>query len=261
MIIFHKLMLLKVRILSLSNQGTLQCNRVDYYQYLRYHASQHSSSSSFITYVAHSSNFSVLSHLTYFNSLHAITLANGSKRAPNIVSKAKYLPFVPLDFVLYILNCLFNLVSISCLTHTLNCIVTLSHNSIVIQDCNIVQVIGPRHESQDLYHLSFPFVDCTTTSSPELLHNRLGHPILSKLQKMAPSILCLVLIMSHFYTNIQVLRSDNALVYFFITLLNSFILMKLYISLHVLIHPKQNGVAERKNRHLIKTTLHFVAPS
>ena len=41
---------------------------------------------------------------------------------------------------------------------------------------------------QGLYYLNHPAssMACSTTASPALLHNRLGHPSLSKFQKMVP---------------------------------------------------------------------------
>lgn len=81
-----------------------------------------------------SGNSLLLYHITYSNSLPSITLANGSKQVVTAVGSAKPLPSVPLDFVLYFPSCPFNLVSVSRLTRTLNCTITFSHNSIVIQD-------------------------------------------------------------------------------------------------------------------------------
>ena len=61
-----------------------------------------------------------------------------------------------------------------------------------------------------------------------------------------------MMIQTQFQTQIQVLRSDNARDYFNSTLGN-------YLSAHGIIHssscvhtPQQNGIAERKNRHLLE---------
>ncbi|KAF3633189.1 Omega-amidase NIT2 [Capsicum annuum] len=57
-------------------------------------------------------------------------------------------------------------------------------------DHKMGQTIGIGHESQGLYHLtsSNSFTACSATDSPDLINKRLGHPSLSKLQKMVPSL-------------------------------------------------------------------------
>ena len=87
-----------------------------------------------------------------------------------------------LKSVLFVLGCPFNLISFSQLTRSLNCPVTFDSNSFVIQDHGTGQRIGVGHESQGLYYLksSSPVV-CSVSESPSLIHNRLGHPSLSKL--------------------------------------------------------------------------------
>ncbi|RVW34442.1 hypothetical protein CK203_081406 [Vitis vinifera] len=50
------------------------------------------------------------------------------------------------------------------------------------------KTIGIGRESQGLYHLTLPSTPsvCISTDAPLLIHNRLGHPSLSKFQKMVP---------------------------------------------------------------------------
>ena len=62
------------------------------------------------------------------------------------------------------------------------------------------------------------------------------------------------MISTQFQSNIQVFKTDNARYYF-----NS--ILGPYLSKHGIIHisscidtPQQNGVAERKNRHVLETT-------
>ncbi|RVW52982.1 putative mitochondrial protein [Vitis vinifera] len=51
------------------------------------------------------------------------------------------------------------------------------------------KTIGIGRESQSLYHLTAPSTPavCISTDAPLLIHSRLGHPSLSKFQKMVPS--------------------------------------------------------------------------
>ncbi|RVW35016.1 Retrovirus-related Pol polyprotein from transposon RE1 [Vitis vinifera] len=91
------------------------------------------------------------------------------------------------------------------------------------------KTIGIGHESQGLYHLTSTSSPAAyiSTDAPLLIHSCLGHPSLS---------------------------NDNAWEYFS-TPFTSF------MSQHGILHqsscahtPQQNGVAERKNRHLVETT-------
>ena len=60
-----------------------------------------------------------------------VTLANGSQTIAKGIGSSCPLPSLPLTFVLYVLDSPFNLISISKLTHDLNCLITflitLSH--------------------------------------------------------------------------------------------------------------------------------------
>jgi len=51
------------------------------------------------------------------------------------------------------------------------------------------RLIGEGHESRGLYYFgTSPHVSCFASPSPKLLHDRLGHPHLSKLIKMVPKL-------------------------------------------------------------------------
>ena len=65
---------------------------------------------------------------------------------------------------------------------------TFSHKSITLQDRSTRKTIGIAHESQGLFHLNSPLCStaCTSTKALLLLHNRLGHPSLSKFRKRVP---------------------------------------------------------------------------
>ncbi|RVW79789.1 hypothetical protein CK203_047608 [Vitis vinifera] len=96
------------------------------------------------------------------------------------------LPSLPLTSVLYTPECPFNLISISKITRTLNCSIIFSDKFVTLQDWSTGKTIGIGRESQGLYHLtsdSSPAV-CISTDAPLLIHSRLGHPSLSKFQKM-----------------------------------------------------------------------------
>ncbi|RVW45701.1 hypothetical protein CK203_105146 [Vitis vinifera] len=103
-----------------------------------------------------SGNKDLFSSITTTSDLPTVTLANGSQTVAKGIGLALPLPSLPLTSVLYTLE-------------------------LREDDC-----IG--RESQGLYHLtsdSSPAV-CISTDAPLLIHNRLGHPSLSKFQKMVP---------------------------------------------------------------------------
>ncbi|RDY02003.1 hypothetical protein CR513_14591, partial [Mucuna pruriens] len=95
---------------------------------------------------------------------------------------------VNLNSVLYIPKYPYNLISLSQLTCSLNCLVTFFHvDSFVIQDRNTGQLIGEGHESRGLYYLCNNLSTlCFASISPKLLHNRLGYLSLAKLKLMVP---------------------------------------------------------------------------
>ena len=124
----------------------------------------------------------MFSHFTNSISLPSVTLADRSKAVVKAVGTAKPLPSLPLDSVLYLPYCPFNLVFVSKLTRALNCSITFDDHSVTIQDRATGQMIGVGCESQGLYHLNPPAspVACSVIKSPAFLHNRLGHPSLAK---------------------------------------------------------------------------------
>ncbi|KAF3647154.1 Isoamyl acetate-hydrolyzing esterase 1 -like protein [Capsicum annuum] len=177
----------------------------EYNEYLQYQASKHiflpiastAQSPTFGSWVVDSGAFdhisgdkSLLSDIVYSQSLSAITLANGIRTEPKGIGQAKPLSSVTLDSVLYVLGCPFNLASVSRLTRALDCSITFFDDSFLMQDRKTGQTIGIGHESQGLYHLtaSNSFTACSATDPPNLIHKHLGHPSLSKLQKMVPSL-------------------------------------------------------------------------
>nr|KYP37063.1 Retrovirus-related Pol polyprotein from transposon TNT 1-94 [Cajanus cajan] len=94
------------------------------------------------------------------------------------------IPSLPLKTILLVPGCPFNLISISKLTQSLNCDITFTSDSFLIQDRSTGQMIRVGSESHGLYYLQ-PSTS-TTVESASLIHRRLGHPSLNKLKKMVP---------------------------------------------------------------------------
>ena len=117
-----------------------------------------------------------------------VTLAYGSQTITKGIGSTCPLPSLPLTSVLYVPDSFFNLISISKLTRDLNFLITFSDHSVTLQDWSTVQAIGIGHESQGLFYLSSPSPStaCASMDAFLLIHNRLGHPNISKLQKMVP---------------------------------------------------------------------------
>ncbi|RVW58320.1 Retrovirus-related Pol polyprotein from transposon RE1 [Vitis vinifera] len=170
------------------------------------------------------------SSITTTSDLPTVTLANGSQTVAKGIGLALPLPSLPLT-----------------------------------SDRSTGKTIGIGRESQGLYHLtsdSSPAV-CISTDAPLLIHNRLGHPSLSKFQKMrlnnrAKSPFELV------HTDVWgPCRTASTLGFqYFVTFIDDYSRSQFtsFMSHHGILHqssyahtPQQNGVAERKNRHLVET--------
>ncbi|RVW74353.1 Secretory carrier-associated membrane protein 4 [Vitis vinifera] len=120
--------------------------------------------------------------LTHTSSLGPWILDSRASDHLSGIGLALPLPFLPLTSILYTPECPFNLISINKITRTLNCSITFSNKFVTLQDRSTGKTIGIGRESQGLYHLtsdSSPAV-CISTNAPLLIHNRLGHPSLSK---------------------------------------------------------------------------------
>ncbi|RVW83021.1 Retrovirus-related Pol polyprotein from transposon RE1 [Vitis vinifera] len=101
--------------------------------------------------------------LTHTSSLGPWILNYGASDHISGFGFAHPLPSLPLHSILYAPECPFNLIFISKITRTLNCSITFSDKFVTLQDWI-----------------------CISTDAPLLIHNRLGHPSLSKFQKMVP---------------------------------------------------------------------------
>ncbi|RVX01781.1 Retrovirus-related Pol polyprotein from transposon TNT 1-94 [Vitis vinifera] len=142
------------------------------------------------------------------------------------------------------------------------------------RDRSTGKTIGIGRESQGLYHLtsdSSPAV-CISTDAPLLIHNRLGHPSLSKFQKMVPRFSTLSSLPcescqlgKHTRVSFPKRLNNRAKSPLSLSTLMFGVLVGLpqftsFMSHHGILHqsscahtPQQNGVAERKNRHLVET--------
>ncbi|RVW46896.1 Retrovirus-related Pol polyprotein from transposon TNT 1-94 [Vitis vinifera] len=247
-----------------------------------------------------SGNKDLFSSITTTSDLPTVTLANGSQTVAKGIGLALPLPSLPLTSVLYTPECPFNLISISKITRTLNCSITFSDKFVTLQDRSTGKTIGIGRESQGLYHLtsdSSPAV-CISTDAPLLIHNRLGHPSLSKFQKMVPRFSTLSSLPCEScqlgkHTRVSFpkrlnnrAKSPFELVHtdvwgpcrtastlgfqYFVTFIDDYSRLTMpeyfsaqftsFMSHHGILHqsscahtPQQNGVAERKNRHLVET--------
>ncbi|KAJ7955165.1 Retrovirus-related Pol polyprotein from transposon TNT 1-94 [Quillaja saponaria] len=177
----------------------------EYDKFLQYQATQQSSHSNYVACLSQTSydtwildsgasdhisgNPKIFSSISNPSSLSTVTIANGSTTIAKGIGQATPLFSLPLETVLYVPECSFSLISISQLTRSLNCSVTFIDDSFTIQDRRTGRTIGTGRESYGLYHLTTlptSSVACSTDVSPILIHSRLGHPSLSKLQKMVP---------------------------------------------------------------------------
>ena len=180
----------------------------EYKEYLQLKAAQHTTSSAIVAHTGNSTvclshstpsrwvldsggsdhvtgNSSIFSELSPPKYPYYITVADGSKVEATSVGKVSPIPSLSLSSVLLIPNCPFNLISISKLTRSLNCVITFTSDSFLIQDRSTGQTVGVETESRGLYYLRPPTsAVCVAVESPHLLHRLLGHPSLSKLKKM-----------------------------------------------------------------------------
>nr|CAN78715.1 hypothetical protein VITISV_030863 [Vitis vinifera] len=214
-----------------------------------------------------SGNKDLFSSITTTSALPTVTLANGSQTVAKGIGLALPLPSLPLTSVLYTPECPFNLISIS--KKMVPRFSTLS--SLPCESCQLgkhtrvsfpkrlnnrakspfelvhTDVWGPCRTASTLgFQYFVTFIDdysrCTWLF---LMKNRAK--LFSIFQKFYAEI------QTQFNISIRVLRSDNAREYFSAPFTS-------FMSHHGILHqfscahtPQQNGVAERKNRHLVET--------
>ncbi|RVW97625.1 Retrovirus-related Pol polyprotein from transposon RE2 [Vitis vinifera] len=126
--------------------------------------------------------------------------------------------------------------------------VTLANGSqLWLKDRSTEKTIGIGRESQGLYHLTSDssLTICISTDAPLLIHNRLGHPSLSKFQKMVPRFSTLLSLPCEScqlgkHTRVSFLKRLNN------RAKSPFELVHTDVGVLV-------GLPERKNRHLVET--------
>ena len=134
------------------------------------------------------SNKTLFSSLSTSGYLPSVTMANGSQTQSQGLGIVHPFPSLSVDNVLYVPGSPFNLLSISRLTRTLDCVVSFTKDSVFLQDQSLRQMIGTGCESHGLYHLRPITHAGSAVESPLLIHARLGHPSLQKLQQLVPSL-------------------------------------------------------------------------
>ncbi|KAL2965831.1 hypothetical protein AAZX31_16G083700 [Glycine max] len=116
-----------------------------------------------------SGNKSSFSSIFFSKIPHLVTVANGSKVTSQESGQVSLSPSLKLNSVLFVSQCPYNLISLSQLTRSLNCSVTFTVNSFVIQEHGTGRLIGEGHESRGLYYLeSNSLISCFASSKPKL---------------------------------------------------------------------------------------------
>ncbi|KAL4011481.1 hypothetical protein IC575_028540 [Cucumis melo] len=119
----------------------------------------------------------------------SVTLVDGSTSSVLRFGTIYLTPSFSLSSVLHLPNLSFNLISISQLTHDLNCVVLFFPDYCLFQDRVTKKIIGRGYEYEGFYpfdHQVSQAVVCLVVPSPFEVHYRLGHPSLFVLKKLYP---------------------------------------------------------------------------
>ena len=122
-------------------------------------------------------------------STSTVTLADGSTSCVLRLGTIPSIPLITLTYVLSLPQFSFNFISVSKLTCTLNCSISLFLDHCLIQDLSTKRISGRGRESRGLYILETEvpkFVVYFGVVTPFELHCRLTHPFLSLLKKLYP---------------------------------------------------------------------------
>jgi len=115
-------------------------------------------------------------------------VANGSKVSSHGIGTIYLFPSLPTDNVLYVPGSPFNLLSVSRLTRSLDCVVSFTKDFVCLQDRSLGWIIGTGCESHGIYYLRTTAHVSTVMDSPSLLHAQLGHPSFAKMQQLVPNL-------------------------------------------------------------------------
>ena len=146
---------------------------------------------------------STLSSLTPTTTYPALSIADGRSCSVKGYGSTKPTPSLTLHSVLYVLGFPTNLLSISTITRTLNCVAIFYPLHWVFQDLRTGKRIGLGCENgRGIYELVsdtpssglLALFSSSSTISSILWHRRLSHPYLSKLKKTLPR---LIIIQNH----------------------------------------------------------------
>jgi len=138
--------------------------------------------------------YQITSNKYFFSSLSTtgylplVTMANGYRVPSHGVGTINIFPSLSIDNVLYVPRFPFNLLSISYLTRSLDCVISFTKDFVSLQDQSSRWMIGIRCESHGLYQLQISAHVGTIMDSTSLIHFWLGHPSLVKMQQLVPSL-------------------------------------------------------------------------
>jgi len=122
--------------------------------------------------------FSSLSTMGY---LPSVTMANGYRVPSHGVGTINLFSSLSIDNVLYVPRSPFNLLSISRLSRSLDCVISFTKDFVTLQDRSSGHMICTRCESHGLYQLQISAHVGAIMDSPSLIHDRLGHPCLANM--------------------------------------------------------------------------------
>ncbi|XP_026377919.1 uncharacterized protein LOC113272272 [Papaver somniferum] len=187
-------------------------------------------------------------HAVIRSSHKNVSVANGSTSPVMGSGKVHFFPDCPSSNALVVPSFPTQLFSVGQITNSQNCDVTFTPTSVIFQDRKTKKTIGRGIFSHGLYLLRSSDMACLTQrSTPQFLyHQRLGHPSSRVLSRIFPTF--------SVQSQVKNFRSDNG---------TEFVKVPLpgYLRSHGIIHQtscvgtsQQNGVAERKLRHILETT-------